>query len=221
MHCQDTQQVNTLAECDNSGATSLGIDLSSPDNAALRRGRPLPVEAAWYFIGLPLLESHFLTSARVRRGLLRLFGARVGKAVYIKPGLRVKFPWFLEIGDHCWLGEDLWIDNLAPVAIKSHVCISQGAYLCTGNHDWTSPVMKLFTRGIVCESGCWVGAKALVGPGVVIGRRSVITAGSVVTKPVPPDEIHSGNPARFVRNRELLHHGRKPIDDFVTSSTAP
>jgi putative colanic acid biosynthesis acetyltransferase WcaF len=179
------------------------VDLSCPDNTELVRGASLWVEGLWYFVGLPILRSHLIVSSAFRCSMLRIFGAKVGRGVYIKPGLRVKFPWYLEIGDNSWLGEDLWIDNLAQVKIEAHCCLSQGAYLCTGNHDWSSVNMRLFSRPITCKRGCWVGAKVIVCPGVVVGAGAIITAGSVVTKNVPDLEIHGGNPAQFVRHRKL------------------
>jgi putative colanic acid biosynthesis acetyltransferase WcaF len=180
------------------------VDLSRPDNRELVRGAPLWFEALWYFGGLPLLRSHLITSSAFRRWLLRRFGAKIGKDVYIKPGLRVKFPWYLEVGDYSWLGEDLWIDNLAQVTIASHCCLSQGVYLCTGNHDWSSVNMRLFRLPITCNRGSWIGAKAVLCPGVVIGAGAIVATGSVVTKSVPEMEVHSGNPARFVRTRKLI-----------------
>jgi putative colanic acid biosynthesis acetyltransferase WcaF len=179
------------------------IDLSRPDNTALVRGAPLWIEALWYFLGLPILRSSFITSSALRCWLLRLFGAKVGRGVYIKPGVRVKFPWYLEVGDYSWLGEDLWIDNLAHVKIEAHCCLSQGAYLCTGNHDWSTTNMRLFRQPITCKHGCWIGAKAIVCPGVVVGAGAIVTAGSVVTSDIPEMEVHTGNPARFVRRRKL------------------
>jgi putative colanic acid biosynthesis acetyltransferase WcaF len=179
------------------------VDLSRPDNTDLVRGAPLWVEALWYFLALPLLRSHLITSSGFRCRLLRLFGAKVGKGVYLKPGLRVKFPWYLEIGDYSWLGEDLWIDNLAQVKIEEHCCLSQGAYLCTGNHDWSSVNMRLFRRPITCRRGSWIGAKAILSPGVEIGAGAIVTTGSVVTKNIPDMEIHAGNPAQLVRYRQL------------------
>jgi putative colanic acid biosynthesis acetyltransferase WcaF len=123
--------------------------------------------------------------------------------VYAKPGLRVKFPWYLTVGDHCWIGEDVWIDNLAPVNIGSHVCVSQMAYLCTGNHDWKTTNMKLFRRPIVLKDGCWVGARATVCPGITIGTAAILTVGSVAGKDVPQYEIWGGNPAVFLRKRSF------------------
>jgi putative colanic acid biosynthesis acetyltransferase WcaF len=177
------------------------IDLSSPDSSALVRGRSRLVEALWIFFGAPLLASRLMLSAKARSAILRLFGAKIGLNMYMKPGVRVKFPWYLSVGDHCWIGEDVWIDNLAPVSIGSHVCVSQGAYLCTGNHDWSKPNLKLFTRTIILERGCWLGAKTLVGPGVTIREGAILTAGSVATKDLLPFGIYAGNPAVLTKQR--------------------
>jgi putative colanic acid biosynthesis acetyltransferase WcaF len=179
------------------------VDLSRPDNSEYQKGRSLPIQLLWYFVGLPLLRSYFIPISALKCAVLRLFGAKIGRGVYIKPGVRVKFPWYLTIGDFCWLGEDLWIDNLAPVHIGSNVCISQAAYFCTGNHDWTTPNMKLFRKPITVEDGSWIGARATLCPGVAIGSGSVIAAGSVVTKSVSKFQVWAGNPAAFVRERRL------------------
>jgi putative colanic acid biosynthesis acetyltransferase WcaF len=177
------------------------IDLSRPDSRELVRGRSRYVELLWILIGAPILASRVMLSASVRSAILRLFGAKIGKQMYMKPGVRVKFPWYLTVGDYCWIGEDVWIDNLAPVSIGSHVCVSQGAYLCTGNHDWSKPNLKLFTRPITLERGCWVGARTLVGPGVTVKEGAILTAGGVATKDLQAFGIYSGNPAVFVKRR--------------------
>ena len=181
------------------------VDLSRPDNTGYQKGRSFLVRVLWHFLGFPLVRSNWIPVSAVKCAALRLFGARIGKGVYIKPGLKVKFPWKLSVGDHCWLGEDVWIDNLAIVTIGSHVCVSQGAYLCTGNHDWKTPNMKLFCRPITLEDGSWVGAKSVLGPGVVIEREAIVSIGSVVVRDVPGYQIWAGNPARFVRDRYPSH----------------
>jgi putative colanic acid biosynthesis acetyltransferase WcaF len=179
------------------------VDLSRPDNSELDRGRPLLIEAAWYWLGYPIVRSRSIPWSYLKTMTLRLFGARVGKGVYFKPGVRIKFPWYLTIGDYCWIGENVWIDNLAPVTIGSSVCLSQGAYLCTGNHDWSSFNMRLFRKPITVSDGAWIAAKAVVCPGVTVGSGAVLTAGSVASANVPDWEIHTGNPAAFVKNRVI------------------
>ena len=155
------------------------------------------MQACWFFLGLPLLRSSVNPFSSLRLGLLRLFGATIGTGVVIKPGVRVKYPWRLTVGDHTWLGEDCWIDNLADISIGSHACVSQAAYLCTGNHDWTDPAFGLLLRPIAIKDGAWIGAHSVVCPGVTIGSMAILTAGSVAQKDLPDFEIHSGNPAVF------------------------
>lgn len=179
------------------------VDLSIPDNSELDRGRPIFIEALWHWIGAPIVRSTMLPFSRLKVTVLRCFGARIGKGAYLKPGIRVKFPWALEIGDHCWIGESVWIDNLAPVLIGSHVCISQGAYLCTGNHDWSSHNMKLFRRPILIGDQSWVGAMTTVCPGVEVGEGAVLTAGSIAARSLEPWTIHAGNPAIAVKARRI------------------
>lgn len=172
-------------------------------NSWYRSGRGRAAHGLWFFIGGTLLRSRILPGSALRRVLLRSFGARVGRGVVLKPALRVKFPWLLTVGDHSWLGEDVWIDNLAPVTIGSHCCISQGAYLCTGNHDWSDPTFPLITKPITVCSGAWVGAKSVLCPGVTVHECGVASAGSVVCHDIPAYEIHIGNPAAFVRVRYI------------------
>ena len=176
-------------------------DLSTYNNSWYKPGRGFAVSSAWFFFGLPLLRSKINPLSGLRRVLLRLFGAQIGSNVEIKPGVQVKYPWLLAVGDHTWIGENVWIDNLVPITIGSNVCISQGAYLCTGNHDWSDPAFGLVVKPITVADGAWVGAKSVITPGVQIGKCGIAAAGSVVTKDILPYEIHAGNPAQFTRQR--------------------
>ena len=177
------------------------VDLRSYDNSWYDPGRSVLLRSLWLFFGLPLLRSPWLAMSAWRVGLLRLFGARVGERVVIRQHVTVKYPWHLVIGDDCWIGEQVWIDNLTTVTLGDSVCLSQGAYLCTGNHDWTDPGFGLRISLIAIESGAWVGARAMLLPGVRLGEGAVAAAGSVVSAPVPAWEIVAGNPATFVKRR--------------------
>ena len=134
-----------------------------------------------------------------------MFGAKVGHGVVIKPSANIKYPWFLEIGDHCWIGEGVWIDNLAWVRLGSHVCISQGAMLLTGNHDYKKSTFDLITKEITIENGCWIGAKSIVCPGVTCKSHAVLSVGSVATQDLSAYTIYQGNPASEVRKRVILN----------------
>lgn len=170
-------------------------------------GAPLWKQILWYFIGAPLLQSYWLPFSGVKVAILRAFGAKIGQQVRIKPGVRVKFPWQLKVGDYVWIGENSWFDNIAPVTIENHVCISQEVYFCTGNHDWSCADFKLIQAPILLEVGSWIAAKAVVGPGVTIGQGAILCLGSVTTASLEPMTIYRGNPALPVKKRVIKGQG--------------
>jgi putative colanic acid biosynthesis acetyltransferase WcaF len=161
-------------------------------------------QIVWYFVNALFFINPLSTSSGLKRRLLRAFGAKIGTGAVLKPGVNIKYPWKLEIGEHTWIGEKVWIDNLAVVRIGSNACLSQGAFLLTGNHDYTSPGFDLMIREIVLEDGVWIGAKAIVGPGVTCCSHAVLTAGSVATDNLGAYGIYRGNPATWVRER-IIH----------------
>ena len=179
------------------------VDLRRYDNSWYSPGRSVGWRGLWMFFGLPLLRSTWFASSAARVALLRCFGAKIGQRVVIRQHVTVKYPWHLEIGDDCWIGEQVWIDNLTLVRLGNSVCLSQGAYLCTGNHDWTDPAFGLRVAGIDVRAGAWAGARSLLMPGVVLGEASVVGAGSVVSGRIPAYQIFSGNPAMFVKERRV------------------
>ena len=164
-------------------------------------GASLPQEILWFCLGAPLLAARWLPGSAWRVALLRLSGARIGVGCRIKPGLRVKFPWRLVVGNHCWLAEDAWIDNLAEVQLGDRVCLSQGAYLCTGNHDFRSPGFQLRLGPITIDADAWIAARAVLAPGSRIGTAAVVALGAVVSGTVPAGAIVRGNPAVVVGSR--------------------
>lgn len=164
-------------------------------------GAPLWKQVLWYFVGEPLVRSYWLPLSSLKVWLLRRFGAKIGDRVRIKTGVRVKFPWRLSVGDCVWIGENAWLDNLAAIEIESHVCISQDVYLCTGNHDWSHPDFQLIPAPIKIEQGSWIAARAVVGPGVTIGRGAVLTLGSVAARSLQSMTIYAGNPAQPIKQR--------------------
>jgi putative colanic acid biosynthesis acetyltransferase WcaF len=103
-------------------------DLSAFRNPEYDPGRGFVTRTIWYFVSLMVFESGWLPVSGIKSRILRSFGAKVGNAVVIKPHVRIKFPWRLSIGDHCWIGQGVWIDNIEDVAIGNHVCVSQLAY---------------------------------------------------------------------------------------------
>lgn len=173
-------------------------------NSEYTPGASLIRQALWFFIGDRLVQSHLLPFRSFKVAILRLFGAKIGQGVNIKPGVKIKFPWRLIVGDYVWLGENVWIDNLATVTIESHVCVSQGAYLCTGNHDWSDQRFGLKIGEIYLQEGCWVGAKTAIAPNVVVGRGAILTLGSIALCSLEPMMIYTGNPSKAIKARKLI-----------------
>ena len=170
------------------------------DNAGFDRGASRLRESLW-IVASGVLVASWMPGSAWRRAILRAFGARIGTGVVIKPGVTVKFPWRLSVGGHCWIGEGVWIDNLAHVSVGSHVCISQGAYLCTGSHDWTRTGFDLLVRPIRIADHVWVAAMGRIAPGTSIEEGAVLCLGSVAQGRLTSWGIHAGMPARRVRDR--------------------
>jgi len=197
---EPTKGNRQVAENGKATGTRVRLDLFDP-TVGLDRGRPRLVEAAWYLTKMIFFLPAIPWPSRLRVALLRVFGAKVGRGVLVRHRTNIHMPWKLEIGDHCWIGEEVWILNLEPVRIGSHCCVSQRAFLCTGNHDYRAVDLRYRNAPITVEDGAWVGAQVFVGPGVVIGREAVLAAGSVVTKDVPSGSVYGGNPAAPLRPR--------------------
>lgn len=149
----------------------------------------------WHYTNALFFRSGLFPVYGLKVFILRSFGAKIGKGVLIKPYVNIKYPWFLQIGDDCWIGEKVWIDNLDKVTIGSNVCISQGAYLLTGNHDHKREAFDLVIKQITIEDGVWIGARSVVCPGVICKTHAILTAGSVLTGDMEAYGIYKGNPA--------------------------
>jgi putative colanic acid biosynthesis acetyltransferase WcaF len=178
-------------------------DLARYGRPAVPGNRGPAWRAAWYVVGALVFRGALLglVPGAWKAALLRAFGARVGRGLVAKPGARIKYPWLLEVGDHVWIGEDAWIDNVGPVRLGSNVCVSQGAYLGTGNHDWGDPGFRFFAAPVEVGDGAWIGARAVVCPGSRVGPGAVLCAGAVLSGEARAGTVHAGNPARPVRPR--------------------
>ena len=179
------------------------VDLSKFSTGNFDRGAGALKEGLWILASQFLFRLCPLKLSGLKCAVLRLFGAKVGRGVVIKPRVTITFPWKLTLGDYVWLGEECWLLNLAPITIESHVCISQRAFLCTGNHNYKSPTFDLITKPVKVEQGAWIGAGCFVGPGVTVGSHAVLSAGSVATADLQAFGIYKGHPATRVKMREI------------------
>ncbi|WP_373032367.1 WcaF family extracellular polysaccharide biosynthesis acetyltransferase [Sulfurovum sp.] len=176
------------------------VQLNQYNNKAYKPGSTLK-KTLWYFTNMFFFKTLLPFPSSLKVALLKAFGAKVGQRVVVKPDVNVKYPWFLTIGDDCWVGEGVWIDNLAEVTIGDNVVLSQGAYLLTGSHDYTTVAFDLILGKITLEEGVWIGAKATVCPGVTCHSHSVLAVGSTATQDLEPYTVYQGNPAVAKRKR--------------------
>jgi len=167
------------------------------------RGVRKITELTWYLIKVIFFLSAIPYPNKLKLFFLKLFGAKVGIGINIKPRVNIHMPWKLEVGDYTWIGEEVFILNFEMVKIGNNACISQRAFLCGGNHDYRDPSFRYLNGPITIEDGAWVGASCFVGPGVIIGLDAVVSAGTVVTSNLQPGSIYKGNPAKFVKKRWL------------------
>ena len=179
------------------------VDLSSFSSRNFNRGASTVREGLWLLVSLFLFRLCPFSFSALKCAVLRAFGAKIGRGVVIKPQVKITFPWKLEIGDFVWLGEECWLLNLERIVIGNNVCISQRAFLCTGNHNHRLPTFDLIVKPITVEDGAWICAGSWVGPGVKIGSHAVLTACSVTAGHLEPWGIYRGNPAAFVKQRTM------------------
>ncbi len=165
------------------------------------RGRPAWFVQFWWIVQSLLFHTTPQFMYGWRRFLLRMFGARIGRGVLIRPSVSVTYPWKLSIGDYSWIGDGVTLYTLGEITIGDNAVVSQHSYLCTGSHDYTRPSFDLYARSIHVESEAWVATHVFIGPGVTIGHGAVVGASSVVLANVPAEMICAGHPVKVIRPR--------------------
>jgi putative colanic acid biosynthesis acetyltransferase WcaF len=178
----------------------LKTKLSTYNNSWYRPGSSLK-RFIWFFVNEIFISNPLNPFSGLKVCLLRLFGAKIGKNVVMKPKVNIKYPWKLTIGNNCWIGENVWIDNLANVIIEDNVCVSQGAFLICGNHNYKLSNFDLMIAPITLKEGSWIGAKAIVGPGVTVNSHAVLALGSITSTDLDSFSIYRGNPAVKIKER--------------------
>lgn len=177
------------------------VDLHSFSTGNFNKGAGLIKQMFWFFINALFVRASWNPFMGIKIFFLKAFGAKIGRNLVIKNNVNIKFPWKLVLGDNVWLGENVWIDNLDRVEIGNDVCISQGALLLTGNHDYTLASFDYRNAPIVIENGAWIGARSVVCPGVRVESYAILTVGTIATKSLDKYSIYQGNPAQKIRMR--------------------
>lgn len=165
------------------------------------RGRPAWFVQLWWLVQATAFRWSPQALYGWRRFLLRLFGAKIGEGVIIRPTAEITYPWKLTIGNHCWVGDYATLYTLGEIEIGDNACVSQHCYLAAATHDYTRPTFDMLDKKITIEPEVWLATRVFVAPGVTIGRGAVVGACSAVFKDVPAMTVCAGNPASPLRPR--------------------
>ena len=165
------------------------------------RGRPGWYVQLWWAAQATVFRWSPQFAYGFRAWVLRLFGAKVGKKVVIRPTVTITYPWKVEIGDYAWIGDDAVLYSLGDIAIGAHAVVSQRSYLCAGDHDYKQPDFPIRGRRIEIGAECWIAADTFVAPGITIGAGSVIGARSSVYTDLPSGMVCMGSPCKPIKRR--------------------
>jgi putative colanic acid biosynthesis acetyltransferase WcaF len=180
------------------------VDLQNfKQNIEISGGKNILKKTLWFYTSAIIFQSSLFPFSSLKVFLLRLFGAKIGKGVNIKPMVYIKFPWRLEIGNYVWIGEKVWFANEALVKIGNHVCISHECLIMTGGHNFKKKYFDVYAYPITIEDGVWLGAQSSVGGGITIGSHAVLAMKSVANKDLEPYGIYRGNPAIKEKIRKI------------------
>lgn len=171
-----------------------------PDNF---RGRSAIYVQLWWLIQGTLFRWSPQFAYPWRAMLLRIFGAKIGKKVVIRPSVTVTYPWKVVIGDYAWIGDDVVIYSLGSISVGANAVISQRSYICAGSHDYKKIEFPICGPSISIGDGAWLATDVYVAPGVSIGVGAVIGARSSVFKDMPDGMVCMGHPCMAIKKREM------------------
>ncbi|MCB2218520.1 MAG: WcaF family extracellular polysaccharide biosynthesis acetyltransferase [Desulfobulbaceae bacterium] len=178
-------------------------DLSKYNNDWFDAGAGVIKRSLWFVINVLLYINPLNPFSSVKVLFLKWFGAKIGRGVVIKPSVNIKYPWKLQIGDYTWVGERVWIDNLEKIKIGNNCCLSQGAMLLCGNHNFEHPTFDLIVLPITLENGVWIGAQSIVTGGVTCHSHAMLVVQSTASSDLDAYGIYRGNPAKKIKDRNI------------------
>jgi putative colanic acid biosynthesis acetyltransferase WcaF len=165
------------------------------------RGRSAIVVQLWWIVQAVLVKPLPQVCYPIRRMFLRLFGAKIGKGVLIRPGVEITYPWKVVIGDHSWIGDNVTLYSLGAISIGANTVVSQNTYICAADHDYTDVRFTIRQCPVAIGNEVWVASDVWIGPGVQVGDGTVVGARSTATRNLPPEMVCVGSPCRPIKPR--------------------
>jgi maltose O-acetyltransferase len=144
----------------------------------------------------------------VRNFIYSLVGVRIGKGSVIHQWCNFYLPSNIVVGDDSIIGDHAFLDGRDKLIIGSHVDIASSVFIYNCEHDINSEDFRQSCGSVIIDDYVFVGPRAIILPGVKIGKGAVVGAGAVVTKDIPPFKIYGGVPAREIGERSIqdLHY---------------
>lgn len=162
-----------------------------------------------YFLDLELfflMLVGYLPSHLIRNFFYQLCGIKIGKGSTIHMGARFYQPNNITIKEGSIIGDHAFLDGRAGLKIGSHVDIASQVMIYNSKHDLESPTMKAVEEPVKIGDYCFIGPRAIIMPGVNIGKGAVVAAAAVVTKDVPAGTVVGGVPAVEIKPRALKEY---------------
>ena len=168
------------------------------------RGRSKVIVQLWWIVDFWFFKPSPQIMYGWRRWLLRLFGAKIGRNVIIRPTVVVTYPWKVSVGENSMIGDNVNIYSLGEIDIGSNVVISQKSYLASASHEYDKIDFPIWSKKITIKDGCWLATDVYIGPGVTIGKNTVVGARSSVFKDLPSNKVCLGSPAKEIKDRVFI-----------------
>lgn len=150
-----------------------------------------------------------IPSHHIRRFFYRSAGIRIGKGSSMHMYIRFYNPSGIKIGEDSIIGEFCVLDGRDKLIIGDHVDIASEVMIYNSEHNINDEYFSAITAPVVIEDYVFIGPRAIILPGVKIGKGAVVAAGAVVTKDVPPFAIVGGIPAKIIGERRLKNPSYK------------
>ena len=141
---------------------------------------------------------------RLRRYFYLFFFKDVGKGLIVNVGCHFEVPENITIGNNCSFNRGCWISGGGHLQIGNDVILGPNVIIHTANHNYSDFNVRIRSQGhnfkrVLIKDNVWIGAGAIILPGVTIGPNAIVAAGAVVTKDVLVNSIVGGSPARFIK----------------------
>ena len=178
------------------------IDISQYKRASTRKEQVLRFlwNIVWVVLARPISRS---LGRRWNLFLLKCFGAKVHKTANVYSGAKIYAPWNLEMGAYSTIASGVDFYNADKIIIGANVIISQKASLYTASHNIETVDFKWFSKPVIIKDKAWIASESFIMAGVTIGEGAVVGARAAVFKDVEPWTVVGGNPAKFIKKREI------------------